>query len=476
MWELKDLLFAVGKQTYQAPEDLLAAMEQIVEKTGDFDLAVQGLKDMGFAGTASAAALADIGAVTSNLNQKLGITKAELREAFDILIKQGDTGAFTLQKMAGMGERLFTSAASFGVKGIRGLREFGAFIQMVRTGTGSEEQATTAIERTFADLIQNYKKIRKLTGFSVIDPEKSRKAGRTVFKDLSVVVKEIVSRTKGDQIILRQLFGEESIRAINAIAESYKKFGDFREFDDLVRQGGDGSRTMQAFAFWTGMSAAKVQQFRTTLLKFSNDNLHGPIELLTKALDVLNNHPIVTKGGLYTVLGLGGFVAAGKAARLIAEAFRVFTGKGMPGGKGGSLPGKLGGGLGMPVYVTNWPGGAIPGSTSGPGNTKGSKVWGRIAKWGRLALPFVKGGLGIWGALEFLDYANEPDVQEESRKRLKLAEMTDAHMRQGRSAAPWIKGDINIVLEDRRTTVTSNNMNTNVNMKVNSLPRGDFQH
>jgi TP901 family phage tail tape measure protein len=499
MYALKDTLFAVSKETYQGPEELLAAMEQIVEKTGNFDLAIGALKDMGYAASASGAAMGDIGAMTSNLNQKFGITKTEMKEVFDVIIEQGKTGAFTLQHLAAMGERLFTSAASWGVKGKQGLREFGAFLQIARTGSGNEEQTTTSVERTIADMIQNRKKIQAITGLSIIDPLESKKQGRTVMKNFAFVIKEIIKRTKGDTVKLREFFNEESIRSMNAMALSYAKFGDFREFDDLVSRGGDGTQMMKDFAFWTGMSAAKVEHFRTSLLKFANDNLAGPIEAFTKALDVLNNHPIITKGGLYALLAFGGTVAGMKAFQLLQEVLRMLTGKG--GGRNSTGAGGVAGMAGVQrVWVVNMNGGGMGGL---PG------VGGGAGKFGQI---MIAGGMITLGAAVVYAFASflsntakengfgahqrrapigstEYDVRGIAGPRKLKNEIANAddiinRLRPGLDEAQRAKmasklkdrlnADINITLEDRRTTIVTNGVDgrVSVNDPFKGLNRG----
>ncbi len=367
---LKQSLMDAGRQTYQAPEELLAGMEQIVEKTGNIELAKNSILDMGYAASATGAEMAAIGAVTSNLNDKLGITQEQMRGAFDILNEQGKAGAFTLREMATLGERLFTSAASFGIRGSEGLRKFGAFVQVARTGTGSSEMATTAVERTMADMLTKSKKIQAVTGFSIFDEAASKKEGRAVTKDFELIMKELIRRTNGDTVKLRKIFGEESIRAMDALALSYKKFGDFRIFDDYMKQGGDAVQMMSDFGRWTETAAAKMTQFRIELTRFADENLAKPIELLTEALDVLNKHPIIVKGGLAAILGLTGMAALASIIRMMQTIFGA--------GKKGEMPGS--GGFGafgktpIPVYVVNKNLSMLP-ETYGSGHqTPGGKV------------------------------------------------------------------------------------------------------
>jgi len=318
MFELKDELFEIGDLTLQAPEELLSGIEQIVEKTGDFKFAIKSVKDMGYVASATNTQMLSIGATASDLNEKFGITNDQVLSIFDILASQGKKGSFTLQNMAALFPRLLSAAARFDVKGVEGLRKFGAFLQIARRGAGSSEQAATAVERTFSDIISKWKVIRRLTGFNIFDKKKTKEQGRAVVREMDVVLKEIIKRTKGDVTKLQKIFGEESIRAITPMAQSFQKFGDFREFDKFVRMGGDGAAIMKDFSFWSDQSAAKIRDFTTALSKFTNQNLAKPIELLTEALDYLNKHPALTSGALYTLLGGLGIFATAKVGKGLA--------------------------------------------------------------------------------------------------------------------------------------------------------------
>lgn len=362
MFDLKDQLFQVGEATHQTPGELLSGIEQIVEKTGNFKFAVDSLKDMGIVASATGSQMEYIGATASNLQEKMGITKDEVLQVFDILNAQGKQGSFTLQNMAAMFERLLSSAARFDVQGVKGMRSFGAFLQIARRGAGNSEQATTAVERTVSDLIQNAGKIQKETGFSIFDADKTKKAGRAVMKDFDVVLKEVIKRTKGDVTILQKIFGEESVRAITPLSQSFQKFGDFREFDAFIAMGGDGAMTMKDFAFWSEQTTTKISDLRTQLSKFVNENLAKPIELLTSALDKLNQHPAITKGALWGGVGLMGAMVGGKLINmgkntlgLGKDIFNIWRGKAPGGGgiTGGGLPGLGGGGGPIPVYIVN---------------------------------------------------------------------------------------------------------------------------
>lgn len=275
MLKLKEDLLSMSKETNQKPEALLEGIDAIVERTGNLKFAVAVIKELAIVSSATGTEMGNIGATASNLQEKFDIKPDQILETFDILSAQGKQGSFTLQNMASLFERLLSAAGSFGITGERGIRTFGAFLQIARRGAGSSEQAANAVERTIADLVEKNKVIKKITGFSIFDPELSKKEGRAVMKEFDVVLKEIVKRTKGDITKLQKIFGGESIRAINPLAASYKKFGDFREFDEFVDLGGDGTMIMKDFAFWMDSSAAGLKGLNIEGTKFLNRVVTG---------------------------------------------------------------------------------------------------------------------------------------------------------------------------------------------------------
>jgi TP901 family phage tail tape measure protein len=285
--ELRKELFDMGKATHQKPGELLSYIEAIVERTGNFDFAVQSLKDMGRVGTASGAAMGDLGATAANLQQKLGIIPKQLFQMFDILASQGEHGAFTLQNMANLFERLLSAGVRFNIKGVEGMRKFGAFLQIAKQGTGTAEQATTAVEGVIRELLQldKIKKIIKLTGFKVFDEDEYKKSKKIILKDFDVVLKEIVRRTEGNEIKLGQIFGQESIRAIAPLARIYRETGSFEQFDKFIKMGGDGSQIMKDFNLMASATATKVKDFGTKLHELLDTKFAKPVEKFGNALE-----------------------------------------------------------------------------------------------------------------------------------------------------------------------------------------------
>jgi len=320
MDSLRDSLFAIGKATHQQPGDLLSSVEAIVERTGNFDFAVESLRQMGIVATASGAELENVGATASNLMEKMGIKPTGIITVFDILAAQGKKGAFTLQNMAGMFERLLSSASRVGIKGVDGIRKFGAFLQIARRGVGNTEQATTAVERVISNLIAKSGELEAASPGLLFRIDES---GKEQFRDFDKILKDIIEKTstlgkKQQGITLQKIFGERGIRAITPLVQSFEKFGDFREFDKFIEYGGDGIKIMEDFnkiSSTTGKKAEdlgiKLQEIIKNIFTTERIKTIGQmIDKLNKLLDVVN------KGGWHKVPETIAFYAQGKANKL----------------------------------------------------------------------------------------------------------------------------------------------------------------
>lgn len=78
---------------YLDPAQILSAVEQIVEKTGDLDYATASLKTRGYVIQATGAEGVHVGALISEF-KKLGIEgEAGILQAMDTLVTQGKAGA-----------------------------------------------------------------------------------------------------------------------------------------------------------------------------------------------------------------------------------------------------------------------------------------------------------------------------------------------------------------------------------------------
>lgn len=224
-------------------KQVLAAVEEIVEKTGDLDFATANIENVARAIQATGAAGFDIGGMLAEF-QKIGLVDpGEVLKGLDLLTKQGKEGAFTLQHLAKLGPRVFAAMGRTGQTGIESLRQMGAILQVFRQGTGSSEQAATSFERVISQLFANAKALQA-EGLEVFDPE-ALEDGREVIADLPKLLEQIISATGSSQAVLQKIFGDEGIRGIAVLTRELAKTGEIKSVDRFRRVAADGSSLME---------------------------------------------------------------------------------------------------------------------------------------------------------------------------------------------------------------------------------------
>lgn len=376
------------------PSQILAAVDSVMEKTGDLKFAQENIRNIGLAIQASGADGAAIGDIFAEF-QKQGMSAKDALASVDVLIAQGKAGAFTLKDLASLGPRVVTSYTALGRRGPQAMKEMGAVLQMIRMSTGSSEQATTAWEamlRTFSDR----KKVQFLEkqGVKLFNKDDSLRAAN----ELMV---EILKAAGNSRINLSDVFDAEAIRAFNAIMD---KVG-IDKLQELMRIEGDGTTVQRDSARAAATANAALQSLKTTWGKFADSNLAGPIQKMADALNAIEPGRLETaldRAGKLAVT-LGGAVAAYKLINAGMTVRGWFSGGKKAGGAGAAInsaAGGLSGGLAglklpLPVYVVNKQmsltrdamlgkdGGIVPDAGGAGKKRKGGRV--RGGRWSRFA-------------------------------------------------------------------------------------------
>ncbi|MGK2740529.1 hypothetical protein ACSHT0_06505 [Tepidicaulis sp. LMO-SS28] len=401
--------------------EITAAVETIIEKTGDLDLARDNLQNIALAIQASGAAGQDIGAMVANMWDKYGIRESEeVLQQLDRFVEQGKFAAFALKDQATQSERLMAAYAGVGRTGAAAASEQGALIQMFRKGTGSAEQAVTAFERTLAELRSKSEDVEDL-GVDVWDPE-ALAEGRREMRAITDVLKELIMATDGDVKKLGEIFGDESIRGINVLASEFNRTGGFQQMEDLLKTGGTGDALSKDADRASRTFNQVLGSLATAWARFAENKLTKPIDMLAGAISDLGAEGANTA---FTLGSIGaGLVGGAVAARKLGIG-RLFSRgrKGAAAAGGGAAGAGLGafGGV-TPVHVTNMPPGGFGGMGAGGGRGRagrGAARAGRLGRalrgggklLGRAALPLA---LGL-GAVDLVGAARSGNAEEVGR-------------------------------------------------------------
>lgn len=350
------------------PTETLAAIEAIVEKTGDMRFAEENMRNIAATISATGAAGRDIGDMMAEF-QKMGITgPKEVLKAIDVLNVQGKEGAFTLENLAALGPRVISAYQRSGRGGVEALREMGAALQMIRQGTGSSEMAASAFEATMNTITdpQKIKQLEKL-GISLFDPKKAAE-GKKVWRPINELMTEIIQKTKGDATKLGLVFDAEAIRAFNSAAAEFQRSGTLSSLDRYYKVQADGAQTIEDSQRAAKTYAGAMNSLSAAGMQFANSNLAGPIQDLADALNSVEPGTVQRwlSIGKNMILLTGGLIALQKIKGL----FNTKSAAGAAGGGGGGAP--------IPVYVVNGPaaGGGMPGAGPAGGGSRMAQLAG----------------------------------------------------------------------------------------------------
>lgn len=250
----KEAEAVAGKTPGVKTDDLLRGLTTFVNLTGDLKSARSNASTFATVAQASGADLGDVATTAAAMAQKFGIkTAEEMEDAFASLYQQGKQGAMTLDQVASQMARLSAAGARFGLKGATGLAQLGGLANLARTSTGSAEQASTSTEQMLAHFVQNAPKLLA-AGVHVFD-QKTHKAN-----DINETIVQTVQKVGGQNmaaktIQLQHLMGEEGIRGISPMLDTYKS-----KFQEVGAQGGSNKDAEAA-----AVSALRDQLYRATM-------------------------------------------------------------------------------------------------------------------------------------------------------------------------------------------------------------------
>jgi len=375
---LKQEIYDVARQSNikVKPEFITNAIDEIVEKTGDLKFARENIENIGIAIQATGDESGrSIGGILAEL-QKMNITAPkDVLAALDTLNIQGKEGAFTLANLAQLGPRVITAYTATGRGGTQALKEMGAALQVIRMGTGSAEMAATAFEATLRTLTdpEKIKKLKQQVGINVFDPEKLKERKR-VLRPINELMTEIVTKAKGDQVKIGEIFDAEAVRAFNQASGEFQRSGAVDSIERFMTLQGDGNATLRDSARLAKLATANWDKMAATWEKAADESLTKLITKLSQLSDVLENN---TAENL-----LKGAVVAGGAAILAGKFLRrkgAGAGSGLGGGGLGGLP------LPVPVYVVNKHMSLTPDNWGGKPNLPGKQPTARRSGRGLLS-------------------------------------------------------------------------------------------
>ena len=359
-------------------QDLIAeALDKFVGKTGELQTGRDSLESFAKTAKATGASIEDVAAAAGAISNKLGDVPDKANAINKVMLAiagQGKEGAVEIKDLASQMEKLTSQASKFQsnatLKGVAGT-DIGANIAMLgvlaqaarKTEKGTAAQATQSSMAFVRDLT-GQTAIKRI-GASTLFTDKTR----TQLRDPQEIVKDILSKTKGDVSKLAYLLPNQNSRAVaNSFMDPYMKAyqatkGTEKEKNEAGRKAVDDAfKTLkeatlsdksqkEALDMALATTGTKVEQFQQKLDRVVGDMADKLIPVMLKlagptlgAADAMSklavwaaNNPLLAGVG---VVGAGaGKALVEKGAGAVAD--KAVSGIAGAGALGGALVGTM---------------------------------------------------------------------------------------------------------------------------------------
>lgn len=337
-------------------EEMVRGYKAIIDSTGDDAFAEANRRNLGLLMSATGADAESAGGLLVQF-RKMGVTSAEeVAQAIAILSEQAKAGAFPLEHLATNGAKYFSMLAAHGRQGLDAVREGGAALQTAFQTTEGSDTAVSSAMSFMNDIVAKadiLKKRAKINVFEMID-------GKKVTRSPVAIMKDILEASKGDIELIKEVLGDDGLKAIMAAMGQFNATGQTGDLDSFKAVAGDVKILTDDAATAAQTANAALQSLKNTWDSFADSQLAEPIQQAADALNRMGPEKMMEtlNTAKNVALVLGGVVLASKAIGVAANVRSVFGKKNGAAGTDGA-GGALGmGGLGgiklpLPVYVVN---------------------------------------------------------------------------------------------------------------------------
>jgi TP901 family phage tail tape measure protein len=139
--EMRGRFNALATETGQSSRNVAAAAGRMVAAGFDPALVERLLPTTARVATAANASISDIAEMAISMNRQLGVTAEQMERAFAIAIRSGQLGRVELRNMASEFPALAANANAFGLRGLGGLGQLTAGLQITERGAATPAQA-----------------------------------------------------------------------------------------------------------------------------------------------------------------------------------------------------------------------------------------------------------------------------------------------------------------------------------------------
>lgn len=202
----------VSDATGVSKDKVLSGAEAYVRLTGDMGTARKETAVFAKVAQATNSEVSDIAETAAAMSQNMKVPAEQFEEMFSAMSIQGKAGAIELKDMASELSTIAPQWAQFaGGKGLRGARELGAAMQVVKKGFGGDAGETTVGIQNFLTAVQ--KKGDRFKDLGVGSFFTKTKDGKRDLKGIFEIVDQISKKNLGKDQLVKAFGSVEAYRA-----------------------------------------------------------------------------------------------------------------------------------------------------------------------------------------------------------------------------------------------------------------------
>lgn len=332
---LGERIKSIAAETNQAASSMAAAVDALVGRGADEEVALAAAAAVGKASTAYRASTEDLAAATWSAIDNLKVPADQATAALDAMAQSGKEGAFELRDMAQYFPALGAAYQALGQEGVDAVADLAAGLQVVRKGTGDSSTAANnlgnLLQKIYAPATVKKFGAKGVDIFK--EMEKAAKRGLTPMEAIAEISEKALG---GDMSKLGELFedaqAQAALRMLVGNMDEYRRIRD----EAMKAQGvvdADYERRIKTAAGISDRWRATVERLNialgTALLPALNRILDAIIPIIEKVAAWTEANPDLTA----TILGTVAAVASLRAGLSLLSAV------GLTGllGKAGSL-------------------------------------------------------------------------------------------------------------------------------------------
>lgn len=229
MNSLGDEIKAMGPKVNRSAQEMAQAVDFLMGMGLDKDRTMGIMPSVGKTATAFGANIEDIAKAGHSSLTNLKVPINEIAKAFDVMAESGNQGGFELKAMARYLPEISAMAQNIGIKGVKGVAELTAALQVVREASGTEEAAAN----NFINVLQKMespetrKKFKKVGIDITKEIEAGQNAGISPIETLSIQTKKALAK-KGVRI--GDLFEDRQAQiGVLALIDKLEKWREIRD-------------------------------------------------------------------------------------------------------------------------------------------------------------------------------------------------------------------------------------------------------